>query len=181
MNMFEISKTILLVIDVQGKLASLMYEKEKLFKNLKGIIQAAQILGIPILCTEQVPEKIGKTIAEITPLLTNIQPLAKKSFSCLRSERFIERLKSLPRKQIIVTGIEAHVCVYQTVADLMRKKYAVMVVADCISSRSPENKCLALERMKQLGAGITSLEMILCELLRTSEHKKFKGILSLMK
>ena len=93
----------------------------------------------------------------------------------------LQRSKKIKRKQIIIVGIETHVCVYQTVCDLVESKYEVQVVADAVSSRTQENKELALERIKAVGATLTSTEMIICELLRTTEHKKFKDILSLIK
>ena len=179
--MFKIEESVLLVIDVQGKLATIMYERDKVLHNLQAMIKAAQILGIPIFWTEQVPEKIGPTIPEIAGLLNNIQPIKKASFSCCLNKQFQEALKKIKRKQLIIVGIEAHVCVYQTVCDLIEAKYDVQVVADAVSSRTQENKELALERIKAVGATLTSVEMIICELLRTTEHKKFKDILSLIK
>ena len=179
--MFNRDQAVLLVIDVQGKLASLMHEKEILFKNIQAMIKGAQIFGIPILWTEQVPEKIGNTIPEIAKLLKDQQPIEKESFSCVPNKRFMEALLALNRKQIVVTGIETHVCVYQTAADLISQGYQLQVVCDAVSSRSSENKRIALERLKQLGAQMTCAEMILCELLKTTEDKKFKEILGLMK
>src|SRR3989338_834136 len=107
--MFNRDQAVLLVIDVQGKLASLMHEKEILFKNIQAMIKGAQIFGIPILWTEQVPEKIGNTIPEIAKLLKDQQPIEKESFSCVPNKRFMEALLALNRKQIVVTGIETHV------------------------------------------------------------------------
>ena len=179
--MFLPSKSLLLIIDVQGNLAYRMYEKESLFKNLQALIQAARILEIPILLTEQAPEKIGVTIPEISQSLQGITPIKKTSFSCWLSENFKKQLKSFRRRQIIVAGIETHVCVYQTVHDLLEAKYDIQVVADAVSSRTLENKSLALDRIKSLGAMTTSTEMVICELLRTSAHPKFKDVLKLIK
>ena len=179
--MFNRDQTVLLVIDVQGKLCQLMDEKEKLIKNIHAVIKGAKIFGIPILWTEQVPEKVGNTIPEIAKLLKPLQPIEKVSFSCFPNRRFKESLSTLNRKQILVVGIEAHVCVYQTVADLIAQGYEVQVVCDAISARSSEHKRIALEQMKQLGAGWTSGEMIICELLKTSADVQFKEILQLIK
>lgn len=179
--MFDIDKTVLLVIDVQGKLASLVHAKEKTYQHITALIKSAQILNIPIIYTEQVPEKIGKTIPEIAGLLKPVPPLIKSSFSCCGSKEFLQKLNGLKRNQVIVTGIEAHVCVYQTTADLLNLKYHVHIVADAISSRTADNACIALERMKKMGADITSTEMIICELLKTSEHEKFRKIIKLIK
>ena len=179
--MFMIDQTVLLVIDVQGKLARLVHEKEILFKNLQAMIKGARILQIPILWTEQVPEKIGNTIPEIAQLLKDQQPIEKVSFSCVPNKQFMKTLTVLNRKQILIAGIEAHVCIYQTVSDLIKEGYQVQVVQDAVSSRSAENKQIAFDAIKQLGAQLTSVEMILCELLKTSEDARFKEILKLIK
>ncbi len=179
--MFTPDKSVLLIIDVQGQLARLMHDKENLFKNLQALIQAAQILEIPIIVTEQAPEKIGATVPEINQCLQGISPIEKASFSCCLSNNFKKQLKSFHRRQIIVAGIETHVCVYQTVHDLLKQKYDIQVVANAVSSRTLENKTLALERIKFLGATLTSTEMMICELLRTSVHPKFKDVLKLIK
>ena len=179
--MFVPGKSVLLVIDVQGKLAYLMHEKENLFKHIQGLIKMAGYLKIPILVTEQVPEKIGPTIPEVTQLLPRFQPIKKVAFSCCLENTFLAKLKLLQRKQIIVCGIEAHVCVVQTVFDLVKKKYAVQVVADAVSSRHLKNKTIALDRIQSMGAEVTTTEMIATELLRTSTHPQFKEILNLIR
>ena len=179
--MFDIAKTVLLVIDVQGKLAALVHDKEKVYRHIEALIKTAQILNIPILYTEQVPEKIGKTIPVLERLLKSAAPITKSSFSCCGSKEFLQRINALNRKQVVVAGIEAHVCVYQTAADLLSLKFDVQVVADAVSSRNADNVCIALERMKKLGADLTSTEMIITELLRTAEHPSFREIIKLIK
>ena len=179
--MFTVNQTVLLVIDIQGKLAHSMQDKDRLFKNIQAMIKGAQILQIPILWTEQVPEKIGNTIPEIASLLKDQQPIEKVSFSCVPNKRFMEALSALNRKQIVIVGIETHVCVYQTACDLLDEGYKVQVVSDSVSSRSSENKQTALDSLKHRGVPLTCVEMILCELLKTSEDSRFKEILKLMK
>jgi len=179
--MFSPENAILLVIDIQGKLAHLMHERNELFRHVSRLIQAAYILDVPIIITEQAPEKIGKTIPEITDVLKDYQPIPKTSFSCCGENQFIQKLESYHRKQIIVTGIESHVCVYQTVCDLLRMKYDAQVVGDAVSSRTLANKLFALDRIKAAEGSITSTEMIICELLKTSKHPKFKDIMGLLK
>ena len=181
MEMFKIDNSALVVIDIQGKLATLVHEKERTYKNVQALIKAAQILDIPILWTEQVPEKIGPTIEEIASLLHYLKPIHKKTFSCYLEKAFADALRKTNRKQIIICGIETHVCVYQTVADLVAQNFEVQVVADAVSSRTKENKDLALERIRATGATLTAAEMIMCELLRSSEHPRFKEVLSLIK
>ena len=180
--MLAINNTTLLVIDVQGKLAQLMHQKETFFANLERMVKGAQILDIPIVWTEQVPEKLGDTISRLRePLLKTAQPIAKVSFSCCGNPPFMARLKALGRKQVLMTGLETHICVYQTTVDLLDMGYQVQIVTDAVSSRTPDNKLIGLERMKAAGAGVTSTETALFELLRIAEGDKFRAISKLVK
>lgn len=179
--MLEQSQTALVVIDVQGKLATLMHDKETLFANLKRLIQGAKLLGLPIVLTEQYPQGLGDTSPELKALMPEVQPITKMSFSCCGEPRFLDALRALQRKQMLVAGIESHICVYQTVRDLLREGYEVEVVADAVSSRSPENRALGLSRMKDMGATLTSTEMSLFELLRQAGTSVFKEISKLVK
>ena len=171
----------LVVIDVQGNLAEAMYEKELLFKNLRKIVRGAQILEMPIVVTEQVPEKLGPTLPEIAGLFTGIQPITKSSFSCCGNDDFVKELKTVNRGQILVTGIEAHVCVYQTTIDLIDSGYEVNLVADCISSRTLMNKTIGIESMINKGAILTSTEMALFELMKIAEGDAFSQIIKIVK
>lgn len=179
--MFTPDKSFLTVIDVQGKLAHSVFEKSIVFKHIQALIKLANALSVPILLTEQAPEKIGVTIHEILDALPGIKPIVKQSFSCCFEEDYPQTIKSLKRKQAIICGIETHVCVFQTVSDLLKMKYEVQVVVDAVSSRSEFNKMVALNRMEQEGAVLTSVEMLATELLRTSAHKKFKEVLQLIR
>ncbi len=166
---------------MQEKLMPVMCEYAKVIKNTQVLIQAARALDIPILYSEQVPEKIGPTIPEIHQYLKDQLPISKKTFSCCREITFLNALNEMHRKQIIVVGIEAHVCVYQTVADLIHSEFEVNVIADAVSSRSQDNKQIALNRAAKLGAAVSSTEMMVLELVGTAEHKNFKEILELIK
>ena len=172
--------TVLIVVDVQGKLAQLMADKQALFANLQRIIRGVQVLDIPILWVEQYPEGMGPTIAEIAPLLLGIEPISKLSFSCCGNGRFMRELTALSRKQVLIAGIETHVCVYQTARDLVHLGYEVEVVADAVSSRTIENREIGLDRIKTSGARLTSTEMALFELLRVAEGEQFKKILKII-
>lgn len=180
-SFFSPAHAILLVIDVQGKLAEVVHDHENVRRHIETLIKACQILSVPIVCTEQAPQKIGRTVPSIAGLLDGIEPVEKLSFSCCGSPAFAQKLKKLERKQILVAGIESHICVYQTVTDLLRAGYHVQVVADAVSSRTMENKAVSLERMKTLGAGITATEMVICELLKSAEHEKFRDVMKLIK
>lgn len=179
--MLDLHNCSLTVIDVQGKLAQLMHDKETLFKNIGILIQAARLLDIPILWCQQVPDALGPTLPEIAELLSDCEPIDKSSFSCWRSEQFRSVLSSASCRQTILCGIETHVCVYQTAMDLAREHYEVTVVADAVSSRTPENKRIALGRMSRAGVRISTTEMVLFELLKTADHPKFKQIAKLIK
>ena len=179
--MLKINDTVLLIVDIQGNLAQLMHEKELLFKNVQNLIKGIQILGVPILWVEQNPEGLGPTIPEIADLLKNIQPFSKMSFSSCRNESFLQALDALNRKQVLIAGIETHICVYQTSAELVDKGYDVQVVTDAVSSRNITNKEIGLQRMRESGVRLTSVETALFELLKVAEGEPFKEILKIVK
>jgi nicotinamidase-related amidase len=165
--MLDILKSLLVVVDVQGKLAQLMHDKDTLFKNIRILIKAAKMLDIPILWCQQCPDSLGPTVTEIAQLLTDCEPIDKSSFSCCGEEDFNIRLNESSRQQIILCGIETHVCIYQTALDLHRKGFYVEVVADAVSSRTLENKQIALGRMTAGGINISCTEMALFVLVKT--------------
>ncbi len=174
--------TALLVIDVQGRLAQVMHDKERLFANVDRIIRGAKVLNLPIIWTEQVPEKLGATTPAIAELLQDVaQPITKSSFSCCGQAGFSQQLAATGRHQILMAGIEAHVCVYQTALDLLGQGYHVELVTDAVSSRSADNRLLGIERIKEAGATLTSTEMALFELLRAAEGPQFKEITKIVK
>jgi nicotinamidase-related amidase len=179
--MLEIDRCCLVVVDIQGKLAQLMADKETLFKNARILIQAARILEIPILWCQQVPQALGPTVPEIAELLGGVEPIDKASFSCAGHEPFNRQLDSLGRRQVLLCGIESHVCIYQTAMDLLRLDFDVTVIADAVSSRIAENKQIALARLAAEGAAVACTEMVLFDLLKTAEHPQFKPIARLVK
>ena len=179
--MITTEDTALVLVDVQGKLAQAMHNKEILFENLKRLVQGVQILGVPVLWAEQNPDGLGPTLPEIVALLPNQKPVSKLSFSCCGNEKFMKDLKASGRKNMLVVGIETHVCVYQTAADLIGLQYDVQIVADAVASRTPENKQIGLEKCKDAGAGLTSTETVLFELLKEAKGERFKQIIQLVK
>jgi nicotinamidase-related amidase len=182
MNLIEKKEAVLAVIDVQGRLAEVMFERDRLFSRLETLIQGARILGLPILWTEQVPEKLGPTTPRLRELLEpQLHPLSKSTFSCLLNPEFRRRLEELGRRTVLLSGIESHVCVYQTAADLVRAGYRVEVVADAVSSRSEANRAAGLRRIEVSGARLTTTEMVLLELQRTAEGEAFRRLVSLIR
>jgi nicotinamidase-related amidase len=179
--MLEIDNTILIVIDVQEKLLPVIYDKENLTANIIKLIRGAQVLEIPLLVTEQYPKGLGGTFPEIAELIPGIEPLAKTSFSCYRDKGFKTSLDTSSRKQVLICGIECHVCVYQTAIELKEAGYGVYVVADAVSSRTAENREIGLNLMRQAGITVTGTETVLFELLKIAEGEKFKAISRIVK
>ena len=179
--MLKRTDTVLIIIDIQGNLAQAMYDKENLFTNNVKMIQGFKTLNLPILFTEQIPQKLGQTIPQIASELDGINPIAKTSFSCWDEINFREKLEGLNRRHTVLTGIECHVCVYQTAIDLISNGYNVHLVADAVSSRTPENRQIGIDAIKSAGAKITSTEMVLFELLRTAADPKAKELFKIVK
>ena len=179
--MITSTDTTLVLVDVQAKLTPAMHAKEVLLENLKRLVQGVRILRVPILWTEQNPAGLGPTLPEIAELLTNQKPVSKFSFSCCGSEQFRNELNALNRKNMLIAGIESHVCVYQTAADLINLGFEVQVIADAVASRTLENKLIGLEKSKSVGACLTSTETVLFELLKDAKSEKFKEISRIVK
>ena len=179
--MLTTDDSVFLLIDTQGKLAHSMHAKDSLFSNLKKLVKGMRALEIPILWAEQNPKGLGPTVQEIAELLPDLQPIAKYSFSCYQNQEFRQALEALGRHSVLVAGIETHVCVYQTVRDLRKAKYDVELVADAVSSRTSVNKQIGLEKCREAGASVTSVETVLFELLQVAEGDRFKQILDVIK
>jgi len=169
------------IVDIQGKLAHLMHNKQTLFDSVQTMIKGARVLGIPILWLEQLPDKLGATIPEVAELLSDTKPIEKFTFSGCGNEQFLMALEAVNADQILMVGIEAHICVYQTAIDLKKLNYEVEIVTDAVSSRTNENKQLALQKMAAAGIGMTSTEMALFELLEVAQGDRFKSILGIVK
>lgn len=180
-NKLRREQTALVVIDVQGKLAQLMHEREALFDNLSRMVRGAQILSLPTVLTEQYPQGLGPTVPEITDLMPEVERISKVSFSCCGDDAFTARIANLGRRQLLLTGIETHICVQQTALDLIESDYEVHVVSDAVSSRTAESKRVGIEKMRDAGAVITCTEAALYELLGVAGGPEFKAILSLVK
>ncbi|MDE8602755.1 hydrolase [Marinomonas sp. RSW2] len=179
--MLRKEKTGLVVIDVQGKLATIVHDSELFIANLVKLINAAKLLGLPILWLEQNPEKLGATVPELRAVLDLVKPMSKHSFSACGEPVFVDAIKKSKVNTWLLCGIEAHICVYQTALDLLDSGYMVELVSDCVSSRSLGNKTVALEKLTRKGAEVTSLEMCLFELIKDCRADEFKAALSFIK
>lgn len=168
----------LLVIDVQQKLMPVIDRADDVLRNIERLVRGCHVLGIPAILTEQYVKGLGATVDGVRVAFEEThgyKPLEKACFSAVAA------LGGSARRQVIVAGVEAHVCVYQTVADLLAEDFEVTIVADAVSSRSPENKAIALERMVAEGAKLSSTEMVLFELCVTSGTDEFRAISRLVK
>jgi len=181
MQTLTTKNSVLVIVDVQEKLISFMSRESLLVNNLVRLIKSFAALKIPIILTEQYPEKLGNTIKDLATLLNSPTIISKKSFSCWPEKDFQNLVKSWNRPNIILAGIETHVCVYQTAMDLIGNSYNVHLVADAVSSRSDLNKEIAVQRMINEGVKLTSTEMSLFELLKIAEGTTFKEVLKIVK
>jgi nicotinamidase-related amidase len=178
--MFTVEKACLVVVDVQGKLSEIVEDSETVIQNVVMLVQAMQALEVPILWLEQNPSRLGGTRSEIARNM-NGQPIPKMAFSGCGEEAFTEAVKASGRTQFLLTGIETHICVYQTARQLKEQGFEVEVVVDGVSSRTKVNKELGLAKMQALGILPTSTEMIIYELMKKADHPQFKTILKLVK
>jgi len=178
--MIKSENAVLVFVDVQEKLSEHVAHAHTMFKAQRQLLKGIKILGVPLIITEQLPEKLGPTRKEFRDF-NPARPIVKSTFSCCGEPAFSKKLRDTGRRQVILAGIETHVCVYQTAMDLLAADYEVTVVTDAVSSRNPANKELALRRMEAEGVKLTGTEMLLFELLGDARSEIFKAILSIIK
>jgi len=179
--MLKEETSLLVVIDIQGNLARAAADRELLFESARKLIQGAKVFQLPIIVTEQIPEKLGATIPEIAEVLEGIKKIPKETFSCCANTAFMEAFRKAKRRQVLLCGIESHICVYQTAMDLLNLDCEVHVVTDAVSSRTAKNREIGLSKMIRAGAHVTSTETVLFELLQTADSDKFKDIFKIIK
>ena len=172
----------LIVIDVQEKLLPAIFERDRVVKNSQLLVRAAGILNFPTIATTQYAKGLGETEADLKSLLPS-NPIDKQMFSCFGSDVFCSMLKRLPgrRNTLLLCGMESHICVAQTALAALREGYMVHVASDAVSSRTPWNLNIGLDRMRAAGAVISSTEMIIYELLHSSATEEFKRMLAHLK
>jgi len=174
--------TLALIIDFQERLVPVIDHKEELIHNTQILIQGLKILQIPMLVTQQYTKGLGMTVSTVAEAVgEGIENNDKITFSCAEDVNILKKIEETGRKNIIICGIEAHVCVLQTVIDLMEKGYHVVLVEDCIGSRKERDRKAALKRAISEGAVITTYEAILFELTRVAKTESFKEISKLIK
>ncbi|MDD2556064.1 MAG: isochorismatase family protein [Syntrophaceticus sp.] len=173
-------QSLLLIIDLQEKLMKTMDKAEKVYRNTRIMLGACQQLKIPVVVTEQYPKGLGRTVSDVAEHLDEHLLLEKVSFSAATEEMF-EQLRGFQRRQLLVVGSETHVCVFQTVRDLLAAGYEVYVLRDAVCSRRKENYKNGLQLMKDEGAVITDTETAFFDLLKVSGTPDFKAIHPLIK
>lgn len=173
--------TAAVVVDVQERLFPHIYDHEQLEQNLVKLIQGVKILGLPLIVTQQYTRGLGPTIPAVAEAVGEFTPLEKLTFSCCGDQGFMDAVKALGRKHILLMGIEAHVCVLQTALDLLEQGFQPVVIEDCISSRRLNDKRVALRRMIQEGVMLSTYESILFELCMVAGTDQFKAISRLVK
>jgi nicotinamidase-related amidase len=175
------SRAALVVVDVQEAFRPAVLDFERVAASVATLVRGARVLGLPTLVTEQYPKGLGRTVPEVAEHLDEVEPIEKLCFSAAEAGEFAERLSASGRDQVLLGGIESHVCVNQTADDLLRSGSEVHVAQDAVSSRSEENRALGLHKMETAGAVITSVETALFELLRAAGTPEFKEIQKLVK
>ena len=174
-------KTAIVLIDVQGKLAETMQNSNELFKNIEILIKGAQLLDIPIIWTEQLPEKLGSTTERISTLLANHKPIVKSEFRCVKNVEFLDLLEQEEYNHFLLCGIETHVCVYQTAKDLIELEHDVELIIDAVSSRTELNMNIGIEKIISLGGKVTSVEMLFFEKQEIALGEKFRELIKIIK
>lgn len=180
-TLLRANDTVLVVIDVQEKLLPVMHDPDRVSRACGILLQGVQHVGVPVIVTEQYPKGLGHTVADVSAHFGDATVLEKVSFSCAGNESFLDFLEERNRDQVLLAGIETHVCVLQTALDLIDEGMQVHVAADACSSRNPEHHKMALDRMRSAGAIITNTESALFEMCAIAQGDAFKAISRLVR
>ena len=171
----------LLIIDVQEKLMQVMGKKEKIVEDINKLVILSKLFDFPVILTEQYPKWLGPTLRELAESLPVYEPITKFHFNCCDVDAFNNRLDSEDLRNIIITGVESHICVFQTCVSILEKGYNVHVPQDAVGSRIDENSRVGLDLMKQAGAVITSTETVIYQILKKTGTKEFKEMLKVIR
>jgi nicotinamidase-related amidase len=174
------ANSLLLIVDVQERLAPAVLESKPLIGNCTKLMRAANHLGIPVLISEQYPKGLGHTVPALTELVPSHVFVEKTAFSCASEPALLERIGSAGRVQIVLAGMETHVCVLQSAFDLVRKDYIPYVVQDAVSSRTHQNHDAGIERLRSAGIPVVTTEMVIFEWLERADTAQFRALRSLI-
>ena len=180
-NLFRADAAAVVLVDVQEKFMPVIHGAEQLVANCKVLLQGAKLLQVPVIATEQYPQGLGPIIPELQELLGDVPRYEKVCFSCVDAEAFLERIEEIGCDQVLLCGVETHVCVLQTALDLLDQGCQVHVATDAVGSRNPEHHRIALERMQREGVTLTCVESALFEMLGAAGTEAFKAISRLVK
>jgi nicotinamidase-related amidase len=181
-NTLDATQTALVIIDMQEAFRSSIPDFAENAVRIALMAHAAQLLNVPVLITEQYPKGLGRTASEIRSVLPDaLEPIEKTAFSSCGAQTFVNELERVGARQVLVCGIEAHVCVNQTTHDLLARGYQVHLLTECITARAAHNRETGLAKMQQSGALPSSIEMALFELMRDAAHEQFKAVQKLIK
>ena len=175
-HFLEKDEAVLLIVDIQERLAIVMKERDRVVKNTQHLVELAKMIKMPVVVTEQYPKGLGRTVPELQSVLPENAPIEKISFDCCGQSRFLEELKAHNKKTVIVTGMETHICVLQTCLGLLKAGVNVHVVEDAVCSRIKENWNTGIEFMRDAGAVVTCTETALFQLLKVAGTDEFKAI-----
>jgi len=180
--LINIDDAVLVIVDIQEKLFNVVLEKDRLLKNVLKLVKTCKMLDVPIIITEQYPKGMGKTVPElVNELGDQYRPIEKTSFSCFGCREFEEKLRSIGRRTLLLTGIELHICVYQTAIDALSRGYRPVVIYDATSSRLKLDYEICLHRLLRNGVDVSTTDMTIFELVRDASHPKFRDILKIVK
>jgi nicotinamidase-related amidase len=180
-NLLDAKQSALVIVDLQEAFRPVIFEFERIAARIAMMAQAAALLGVPVLVTEQSPAKLGATVDEVRRVVQGIEPIGKTAFSCCGSDTFCQALLKTQVRQVMLAGIEAHVCISQTAHDLLARGLQVHVLSDCVSSRTAANRDVGLKKMDRAGVIPSASEMALFELMVDARHEQFRAIQKLIK
>lgn len=180
-NLANAEDSLLLVIDPQEKLVRMIHNREEVVGSIARLLKFASIFSLPVLLTEHYPQGLGYTVEEVKSALPEYRPVLKRIFSCFGVPEFEDAVRRAGRKRLLICGIETHICVCQTVLDALHRGYLVQVVADAVGTRRPEDHRIALERMRDAGATVTTSEALIYEITLRADTEEFKKVLDLVK
>lgn len=180
-NLADRDDSCLVVVDMQEPFMRAMFDRETVTQGARHLIEAAKILGLPVLVTLQNAERMGDTVPEVLEVLPPIEPIDKMSFSCCGNEAFTQRLEQFGKGTVILCGVETHICINQTAHDLLAQGYKVHVPEDAVCSRTERNWRSGLEKMRASGTVITNTESVMYELLGCAGTDEFRQILKLVR
>jgi nicotinamidase-related amidase len=174
--MLDKENTILLIVDIQEKLAAVMKERDKVIKNNLHLIELAKMINMPVMVTEQYSKGLGPTVPDIREALPSYHPIEKMTFDCCGQPTFLDELKKQKKSHVVLTGMETHICVLQTCVGLLRDGIVIHAVQDAICSRTKESWKTGMEFMRDAGAAVTCTETVLFQLLKIAGTEEFKKI-----